>query len=915
MASETFNLAILLSLKDGASGGLDRFSGKLRAAEKDGQHFHETFEKIRADLNRDLAIGGVGVAGLGLMWQGIKVAGNFQASMTDLRSSLAQVGTDGKVNLTSLGKDMQKAEAIAMKLGNALPGTTEDFIQMMQVLKQNGLDTQTIMNGAADAVGNLAVANNALPKETAKDFAQFGQLFKLRPDEYIKAADTVSRLYTSAGIGTGELVEGLKYFQGRAGAALGITGLKDAEQVVRVMGLLRKQGLEGSVAGTSFNNLFMGYLAASKKKDNPIEQLKQLEGIDIKLFDDKGNFAGIDNLFKQLEPLQKLTEEKRLTYLKDIFGEEGMSAATAILKTGAEGWRNYNAEQSKTISLQQKNSEKAKDFNNQLEALMGSAKNLVVTAFEPMLPSLTSGINSLNGMVGSLQQFGKENQSLIKVLGTLALYGTTAMVVYSAFKTLTTGVKMFRLASAFSRGDGMIQFLNSTAQSASSASTSMATATTKANSLKQATSGLGGSTRMTIGVQIATIAGLEYIISTAISQYLSMKENERVVNEKRQEEGKTYTDSANFNRWFRGVIDADKALSEGKSVFNHLNRVENELTRALQGETSFQRINRSQVGNISALGFAESIDQYLKLVGGNSWETLTGSRYMKGSIFGTTGQRVGNQYQDSFNNLSIERLAAVLKKDAPTLKDPAAMAGFLHYMRQNFPEQSPKIEQAAQQAQPKAYQEAVNLLPALAEYAQQNQQKVSEGLGLLNQGTEAWFQSISTTQDPMTNLQNSLLKLDESSQKPNQPLQLLGTSAINASGSLDAFRTKVANFQMPTPQIQTFSVGVPNGTTENPSILNIPSKASGGRVKKSGLVNIHAGEEIVPADVTSRYEVPKNLLSSSSKRSISVNYSPQITINGGDKNAVKDFRAMLYEHKKDLERIVAERMNNGRVRA
>src|SRR4051812_36999336 len=124
MASEVFKLAIFLSLTDQASSGLNRFEAKLRAAGKEGEKFHSEFEKIRKDLNRDLAIGGTGIAGLALFGKGVQIAADYQASMTDLRTSLSQVGKDGKVNFNALGQDMAKAEVIAMRLGNELPGTT-----------------------------------------------------------------------------------------------------------------------------------------------------------------------------------------------------------------------------------------------------------------------------------------------------------------------------------------------------------------------------------------------------------------------------------------------------------------------------------------------------------------------------------------------------------------------------------------------------------------------------------------------------------------------------------------------------------------------------------------------------------------------------------------------------------------------
>ncbi len=960
MASEVFNLAILLSLKDAASGGLDQFSAKLRSAGKDGKAFTQTFEDLREEMNKGLAIGGVGLASLALLAKGVQVAGNFQSTVTDLRTTFSQLGADGKVNLNQLGSDMQKAEAIAMRLGSALPGTTEDVLKTIQVLKMNGLATETILNGAADAVYNLAVASGELPTETAKNFAQFGQLFKLKPEEYKSAADTFSRLFTSSGIGSSELIEASKYFQGRAGSALGISGLKDAEQTVRVLGLLRKQGLEGSIAGTSLNNLFMGFLTARKKKDDPIERLKELEGIDIKLFDDKGNFAGIDNLFKQLEPLQKLTEEKRVDYLKEIFGEEGMSAATAILKTGADGWRVYNAEQNKTISLQQKNAEKAKDFNNQLEALTGSAKNLVVTAFEPMLPSITSGITSLNGMVSSLQQFGKENPNLIKTLGTIALYGSTAMVVVGSFKALTSAWKLFQLTTTLSRGDGLLSFLNGVSQSADTTSKrvagfsgSLETANKKATGLKGTWQNLMKSPAVSLGVQFGTVVAAEIALKAIFDLVSKIEERSQKLLENAKAAGKSYDEMMGAGLLFNKPGDFGKD-NQFLSVFDS------------KATDLLQKMNEGRV-----LEFALNPDRK------NFWETFTTP-----ATFGWTKEQGTTEYSGKalFNpeiavkefkkqnlgqslhdpNVLSRLLLQIDKGDQReggmnlNLEGIGLMRQFLEKMVNPATWQSANElankEKGITQQPVSANKDTFNFLGAFSQLFPQKNNPILNPLpqtpnnnpfGLINPASTNFFNNLDKPINNMTtalgnvsqpandtskglfNLNSSAVELppqfqtlgkSTESTKQNvvdfgqamtqtqSPLSAFITGANNASGGLNSLAEKLLNWTPPTPQVQTITIGVPNGGAV------IDGYAVGGHVRQTGVALIHAGEDIVPAKVAKGYR-------ENGQSSATISYSPNITINGGDKNTATQFRAMLYEHKKDLERIVAERLNNGRIRA
>lgn len=462
MASETYQLALLLTLKDLASGGLDRFQAKLLAAGKDGEKYRQTLVNIRSELNKGMGLSAAGFAGLAVLGKGVQVAGDFQASMTELRSSFSRLKKDGTIDTNALGRDMQRAEVVAMRLGNALPGTTEDFVQMMQVLRQNGLGVETILNGAADAVGNLAVASNAVPREIAADFAQFGNLFKLRADDFAPAADIFSKIYTSTGQTSTELVEAAKYFQGRAGVQLGLGGLKDAEQYTRLFGMMGKEGMRGSMAGMSLTNFFQAYNAHRDKLDD----LAKATGIKLDFFDKKGKFVGLEEVIRQMSQFNKLSAKDRTAWMEELFGTLGSGAASML--ANADGWKAFNAEQDKTIGLAAKNAEVAKNFNNQLEALTGSLKNLVVTGFGPLLPTFTNAAQGTNALVGSIIDFGRANPTLVSVIAKLALLGTTAVTLVGIFKTVSNAWRLMQFAAKFSSEERVINFFRKVKENAES---------------------------------------------------------------------------------------------------------------------------------------------------------------------------------------------------------------------------------------------------------------------------------------------------------------------------------------------------------------------------------------------------------------------------------------------------------------
>src|SRR4051794_10383912 len=111
MASEVFQLYLLLSLKDFASGGVDRFEAKLRSGDKEARQYLQTFQQLRENMKRDLVVAGIGVGTLAALKKGVDVAGDFESAMADLRMSIQEVGSDGKVNLAKLNDEYGRFES------------------------------------------------------------------------------------------------------------------------------------------------------------------------------------------------------------------------------------------------------------------------------------------------------------------------------------------------------------------------------------------------------------------------------------------------------------------------------------------------------------------------------------------------------------------------------------------------------------------------------------------------------------------------------------------------------------------------------------------------------------------------------------------------------------------------------------
>src|ERR1051325_45215 len=455
-----YELAILLTLKDLASGGFNRVEARLQSMGKEGRATLKTFQDLRSDLKKDLAVAGFGIGVLSMMHKGIDVAGDYEAAMGNLRMSIEEVDETGKINTQKLAKDFGQMEQVAVRLGNRLPGTTQDFVEMFSTLKQGGLESRTIIDGAGESVAHLAVVTNQVPKDLAEPFAQYAQQFKLTGDEAVKLSDTLAKIYFGTGLRPAELIEGSKFFQLRAGLPLGFTGLQGADISGRLLATLRSYGLEGGIGGRELGGFMLSLNFNTKDKQKLIAELKNTKGIDLKFFDDKGAFLGVENVFKQMEKFRSLSTQDQMKFGEKLFDREGMAIASVFMKSGIEGWSKINQKIDKVPPLQELINQKTETYNAKVEAVKGTLTNLEATAFSPMLDTLKPILDTSNQIVGKLQEWSKVNPAITQTVGSLTGMGAITLTVVGGIGAMTTGWRLWKIAPSIGVNEaGQLTFL------------------------------------------------------------------------------------------------------------------------------------------------------------------------------------------------------------------------------------------------------------------------------------------------------------------------------------------------------------------------------------------------------------------------------------------------------------------------
>ena len=105
--------------------------------------------------------------------------------------------------------------------------------------------------------------------------------------------------------------------------------------------MMDQAGMEGGAAGNAFRKIFQAGLNQDKvDKANKIAAGAN-KGVSLKFTDDKGNFAGLENLYAQVEKLKVLNDTDRTAVISKLFGDdaETMTTLNTMMNKGLGGYK------------------------------------------------------------------------------------------------------------------------------------------------------------------------------------------------------------------------------------------------------------------------------------------------------------------------------------------------------------------------------------------------------------------------------------------------------------------------------------------------------------------------------------------------------------------------------------------------
>ena len=423
MASSMFVVGVTLK-------AFDQMSGVLGNAQRNLTGLQKKLEGVRASAER------FGRAGLA---DGLIVGAGLQKTVSAF-SDLEDASTRLKVAMTDkngVAGAFEQVNALAVKMGDRLPGTTADFLGMMAVLKKFGISDKSILGGLGEATANIAVMLKMTPDAAAAFAAKMKEATGTADKDMLGLMDTIQRVYHQ-GVDPSQM---MLAFARSAGAlnAVKVQGLEATREMSALYAILIKTGTSGETIGTGTGTI-LNALQDTKKMAGINAALKARKGFTLDFTDKKGNFLGVENMVAQFDKLKQLDPGQLNRVLMRLFGGgQDMQMVSTLISNGTEGYRKMLADMERQADLRRRIDMQLGTLANLWEAASGTFTNALAAFAETFAPELKTLTEWFNALSVGVSNFIKSHPLLSKWIGLATLGFVTLALSLGGFALVLAG--------------------------------------------------------------------------------------------------------------------------------------------------------------------------------------------------------------------------------------------------------------------------------------------------------------------------------------------------------------------------------------------------------------------------------------------------------------------------------------------
>lgn len=379
-------------------------------AQKQYEQMQRRMAKASDLAKKGLAIGAVGAAGIGYT---MKQYEDAEDAAMGLRVSMMQA--NGQVS-----KEYAQINKLANGLGTKLPGTTADFQNMMAVLLQQGISAKAILGGVGEAAGYLGVQMKMPFADAAEFAAKMQDATKTTEKDMLGLMDVIQRSYY-LGVDSGNMLQGFAKIS--AGIkTIKAEGLEGAKAIAPLLIMADQAAMAGESAGNAYSKIFKSMMD-SKGIAKALEDSGT--GIQMNFTDGKGEFGGLDKMFKQLEKLKGLSTEARLPILSDMFGNdaETIQALNLLIDKGQTGYNEVVAKMQKQAALQTRVNAQLGTLKNLRDAAGGTFTSMLALFGEQLAPQFKMFITGFTNITENVTAWAQKNPVLANTIAKVVAGG------------------------------------------------------------------------------------------------------------------------------------------------------------------------------------------------------------------------------------------------------------------------------------------------------------------------------------------------------------------------------------------------------------------------------------------------------------------------------------------------------------
>ena len=402
---------------------------------------------------------GVAVGGALAMSVPVRSFTEAEDAATSLRVSM--MDASGAVS-----SQYQEVNALAERLGTSLPGSTADFNLMMQKLIQQGISAEKILGGVGEASANLAVLMKMPFDQSAEFAAKMQDATKTSADDMLALMDTIQKSYY-LGVDSQNMLQGFSKLSSGM-KTIRQEGLEGANAMAPLLIMADQASMAGESAGNAYSKIFKGMLDTGK-----ISKALDGTGISLDFTDGKGEFSGLDNMYKQLEKLKPLSTEVRNALIGDVWGNdsETVQALNLLIDKGQSGYDETVAKMQAQADLQKRVNAQLGTLANIWDAAKGTFTSAMANFGEAIAPDLKNLLGFITDLSEKMSGWAKHNPelatTLMRIAGVLIAVAAGAAALSVVMLTVLGPIALLRtslvtLGGSFSILKGRISVITVT---------------------------------------------------------------------------------------------------------------------------------------------------------------------------------------------------------------------------------------------------------------------------------------------------------------------------------------------------------------------------------------------------------------------------------------------------------------------